>query len=106
MGRLAVSIGVAAIVPEPVVVFEVLSKDTASTDRIEKDEEYRLTRSIKHSIMLEQTRQAATVFSRQGEDWVGHLILGDALLHLPAIGVALLLSSAYAGIEPEATPAP
>ena len=86
-------------IPEPVVVFEVLSASTAATDRIEKNEEYRLTPSIRHYVMLEQTRRAATVFSRLGDDWTGHVVTGDAVLAMPEIGVDLPLAEAYAGIE-------
>ena len=89
----------ADIVPDPVIVFEVLSSSTASTDRIEKNEEYRATPSIQRYLMLEQTRRAATVFSRSGDDWVGHVLTGDAALAMPEIGVALALAELYAGIE-------
>jgi len=87
------------IIPDPIVVFEVLSSTTASTDRIEKNEEYRTTPSIQRYVMLEQTRQAATVFSRAGDDWVGHVLTGDAVLAMPEIGVDLPLGDLYAGIE-------
>ena len=88
------------IVPEPVVVFEVLSPSTARTDRTAKNKEYRATASIQHYVMLEQQAAAATVFSRTGEDWIGRLVTGlDAVLALPAIGVDVPLSVIYAGIE-------
>lgn len=88
------------IVPEPVVVFEVLSPSTAGTDRSVKNAEYRATPSIRHYVMLEQAAAAATVFSRSADDWIGHLVLGiDAVLDLPAIGVELKLAEIYAGIE-------
>ena len=87
------------VIPEPVVVFEVLSASTAATDRIEKNEEYRLTPSIRRYVMLEQARRAATVFSRMGDDWAGHVLMGDAVLAMPEIGVDLPLAEAYAGIE-------
>ncbi len=86
------------IVPEPVVVFEVLSTTTASVDRIVKNQEYRATASIRHYVMLEQTRMAATVFSRAGDDWAGHVLTGDATLAFPEIGVALPLPEAYADL--------
>ena len=86
------------VVPEPVVVFEVLSTSTAGTDRIEKNEEYRLTPSIQRYVMLEQTCQAATVFARDGGDWAGHVRKGDVVLAMPEIGVELPLSEVYAGI--------
>ena len=89
----------ADIVPEPVVVFEILSPSTASIDRIEKNQDYRLTPSIRHYVMLEQTRQAATVFSRAGDDWVGHVVTGDVVLRLPEIGIELPLREAYIGVE-------
>ena len=87
------------VIPEPVVVFEVLSASTAATDRIEKNEEHRLTPSIRCYVMLEQTRRAATVFARAGDDWVGHVLTGDAVLAMPEIGVDLPLAEVYAGIE-------
>ena len=89
------------IVPEPVAVFEVLSSGTASVDRVAKNTEYRATPSIQHYVMLEQNRMAATVFSRQGDAWLGVLLIGDVALSLPAIGVELALSAFYAGIEVE-----
>ena len=87
------------VVPDPVVVFEVLSASTAATDRIAKNEEYRLTPSITRYVMLEQTSQAATVFARAGDDWVGHVITGDALLAMPESGVELPLPELYANIN-------
>jgi Uma2 family endonuclease len=56
------------IVPEPVVVFEVLSPNTSRTDRIEKLQEYQATESIQRYIILEPDSIAATVFSRMGAD--------------------------------------
>jgi Uma2 family endonuclease len=88
----------AEIVPDPVIVFEVLSASTASTDRIQKNEEYRLTPSITHYVMLEQIRVAATVFSREDTDWVGRVLTGDAVLAFPAIGLDLPLAAAYVGL--------
>ena len=87
------------IVPAPVVVFEVLSASTASTDRIEKNEEYRATPSIQRYVMLEQVRCAATVFARAGDDWAGHVLTAGAVLAMPEIGIDLPLDGLYAGID-------
>ena len=89
----------ADIIPDPVVVFEVLSSSTAGTDRIEKNEEYRATASIQRYVMLEQTRQAATVFARAGDDWVGHVLIGSTTLSMPEIEVEVPLGELYSGIE-------
>ena len=91
-------------IPDPVVVFEVLSSSTAGTDRIEKNEEYRATTSIQRYVMLEQTRQAATVFARVGDDWVGHILVGGMSLAMPEIAVDLPLGDIYLGIEFEDAP--
>jgi Uma2 family endonuclease len=89
----------ADIVPDPVVVFEVLSTSTARTDRITKNEEYRATPSIRRYVMLEQTAVAATVFVRAGEDWVGHVVTGAIDLDLPEIGISVPLTEFYAGLD-------
>ena len=86
------------IVPEPVVVFEVLSPSTAAVDRIQKNDEYRGTSTIRRYVMLEQTRMAATVFERVGEEWVGHLETG-AVLALPEVGIELPMAALYARVE-------
>lgn len=86
------------LVHDPVVVFEILSPSTADTDRFEKNWEYRATPSIQHYVMLEQSRAAATVFSRAGEDWVGHLVASDGEIGLPELGISLPMTELYEGV--------
>lgn len=88
----------ATVATEPVVVFEVLSPSTAGIDRVVKNQEYRDTPSIQRYVMLEQDRQAVTVFARQGDDWVGRLLVGGAVLAMPEIGVEVPLSEFYEGV--------
>lgn len=83
-------------VADPVVVIAVLSDD-AREERIAQNEEYRLTPSIQHYIVLEQDRAAATVFSRDGADWIGRLVL-DGAIALPEIGAELPLGECYIGV--------
>jgi len=89
----------ADIVPDPVVVFEVLSASTARTDRITRNEEYRATPSIRRYVMLEQAAIAATVFARAGEDWIGHVVTGAIDLNLPEIGISVPLTELYTGLD-------
>ncbi len=86
------------VVTNPVVVFEVLSPSTASTDMGIKNEEYRDTPSIKRYVMLAQDRQFATVFARDGDDWVGHIVSGTAVLDMPEIGIEVPLAELYEGV--------
>lgn len=90
------------IVPEPVVVFRVLSPSTDRTDRIAKNGDCRTTPSIRRYVMVEQAAMAATVFARAGEHWIGHLLTGAAMLAMPEIGVELPLADFYAGAPPAA----
>jgi Uma2 family endonuclease len=87
------------VVTDPVVVFEILSPSTASTDIGAKNEEYRDTPSIQRYVMLAQDRQHATVFERIGGDWVGHIMSGDAVLFMPEIGIEAPLAELYAGVS-------
>jgi Uma2 family endonuclease len=91
--------GQSDILPDPVVVFEVLSPSTASVDRVTKNAEYAATPSIQRYVMLEQARIGATVFVRSGANWVGTVLLDDAILAMPEIGVELPLRDLYAGVE-------
>lgn len=86
------------VIEDPVVVFEVLSPSSALVDRVVKNQEYRGTPSIQRYVMIEQDRMAATVFERAGDDWVGHLLIGEAVLAMPEIGVELALAEVYAGV--------
>jgi Uma2 family endonuclease len=94
----------ATIVTDPVVVFEIVSPSTADIDHGIKNEEYRDTPSIQRYVMLEQDRQAATVFARVGGDWVGHIVSGDATLEMPEIGIEIPLAEFYEGVSFDDTP--
>jgi len=86
------------LVRDPVVIFEILSPSTSSTDRILKNREYAETPSVHRYVILEQDRIAATVFAREGTDWVGHVLADDALLAMPEIGIEIPLAELYQGL--------
>jgi Uma2 family endonuclease len=86
------------VVADPVVVFEILSPSTSGTDRIAKNREYAATPSVQRYVILEQDRIAAMVFARVAGDWVGHVLLEDALLAMPEIGLEIPLAEFYEGL--------
>ena len=88
----------ATVVRDPVVIFEILSPSTSGTDRILKTREYQATPSVQRYVILEQDRIAATVFSRAGGDWFTHILLEDAILAMPEIGIEIPLTELYEGI--------
>ena len=89
------------VVYEPVVIFEVISKGTAHTDRMVKNREYAGTASVRRYIMLEQTGPEGMMFTRSGEaaEWLGQIIGAETILHMPEIGIELPLAELYANID-------
>ncbi len=87
------------VVTDPVVIFEILSESTARIDHVDKNAEYRATPSVQRYVMLEQDSQAATVFAREGERWVGSLLTGDVVLAMPEIGIEVPLAELYEGLD-------
>ena len=93
----------ATVVPDPVVIFEVLSENSATDDFVTKNAEYRATPSVQRYVVLQQVKAAAVVFSRKGDDWITDLLTGDdAVLRMPEIGLDISLSEIYLGVAFEA----
>ncbi len=86
-------------VAEPVVIFEVISRSTASTDHITKNREYASLPSVQRYVMLEQERIGATVFSRTDAGWKGDVLTDEAILIMPEIGIELPLAELYEGLD-------
>ena len=96
----------ATVADNPVVVFEVVCESTNSTDLIDKNREYRATPSIRRYVILQQTRVAAVVFARRGQDWLSEIVAGpDAVLQLPEIDIELPMAAIYANVVAEEKPA-
>jgi Uma2 family endonuclease len=84
---------------EPVVIFEVMSKSTSSTDHITKNNEYAATPSVQRYVILAQDVPGGTMFERIGDDWVGHLLGVDSILRMPEIGIEVPLAEFYEGVD-------
>ena len=89
----------ATLANDPVVVFEILSPSTSRIDRIVKAREYGNTASIQRYIILEQTIQAATVFTRTNGAWMSVVVEGDVDLPMPEIGITVPLADFYEDVE-------
>jgi Uma2 family endonuclease len=94
----------ATIADDPVVVFEVVSEDSARTDRIEKLRECQATPTIQRYVILEQKSIGAMVFSRREELWTAIALTEGDTLEMPEIGVEIPLAELYTGIEFPASP--
>jgi Uma2 family endonuclease len=83
---------------DAVAIFEVLSDDTATTDRVEKLLEYATLPSLRSYVLLEQTAVAATVFQREpGGVWIASAHTGGTL-SLPGVDVTLPMADLYRGL--------
>lgn len=83
---------------DAVVVFEVLSDDTATTDRITKLHDYAAIPSLRYYVMLEQTSRGAIVCQRaEGETWIT-LALTQGAIALSAPDLVLPLDDIYQGL--------
>jgi len=89
----------ATIANEPVVVFEVVSEDTARTDRIVKLREYQATPTIRRYIILEQKSIGAMVFARRDNDWIATALTEGDTLIIPEIDVQLPIDEFYADLD-------
>ena len=89
----------AKVVPDPVVIFEVLSPSTAATDQFVKNREFVATPSVQGYVMLALDGIAATVFARESGGWIGHLMAEDATLAMPEIGIEIPLAELYADLD-------
>ena len=85
----------ATLAADPVVVFEIVSPSTSRTDRFVKAREYGDTASIQCYVILEQTSQSATVFTRMNGTWASIVLDGDATLAMPEIDSSIPLSELY-----------
>ena len=87
------------VAPDPVVIFEVLSKGTARKDRTVKNREYASTASVRRYVMLEQVEISGTMFERVGDDWIGHILTSGSVIAMPEIGIELPLAELYDGLD-------
>jgi Uma2 family endonuclease len=83
---------------DAMAIFEVLSDDTATTDRVEKLIDYATLSSLRCYVLLEQTAVAATLFQREpGGAWIASAHTGGALV-LPSLDITLPLANLYQGL--------
>lgn len=89
------------LVPDPVVVFEVLSETSLHNDLVEKPIEYAAVPSIRRYVIIEQDRIEVRGFVRTADErWVPMDPLhAGATLELPEIGIAISLADIYEDVS-------
>ena len=91
--------GAEHLVPNPVVVFEVVSSSSTRTDEVVKLIEYHSVPSIKRYVLIEQTRVGLTVHARQhAEPWATTALGAGGSLELPEIGIEIPVDDLFEGL--------
>ncbi len=93
--------GVSRLVPDPILVFEVISPTSGHMDRIVKVREYAAVGSIRRYITLESAFVGVTVHDRRdaGQQWTVTTLMAGDLLLLPEIAIEIPIAALYEGVE-------
>ena len=91
------------IVPDPVLVIEVISPSTEREDRGRKKFDYFATPSIQQYAIIEQDARRIDLFTRAGDRWTDEVVEGDATLRLSSVGVEISLDAIYEDTELDTT---
>jgi len=93
--------GVSRLVPDPIVVFEVISPTSGHMDRIVKVREYGAVDSILRYVIVESASVGLTVHERQaaGQKWTVTTVMAGDVLPLPEIGVEIPVAELYEGVD-------
>jgi Uma2 family endonuclease len=83
------------LVRDPVMIFEVLSPSTASTDILVKNREYAATPSVRRHMLLAQERIGGQMFERTGDDRVGHVVGPETILKLHEIDIEVPIAEFF-----------
>ena len=93
--------GAAYLVPNPIIVFEVVSETAARLDLVEKRDDYQQIPTILRYIVVERTRIAATVFERAagGDPWTERTLGPGDLVRIPEAGIEFPLAAVYEDVD-------
>ena len=70
------------VVPNPILVIEVISPSTEREDRGRKKFDYFATPSIRQYAIIEQDARRVDLYTRAGMEWTNEVVESDALLKL------------------------
>ena len=88
------------LVPEPVVVLEVVSPSSARIDQVLRLREYHAVPTITRYVLVEQGGAALTVHARQhDEPWTTAALIAGDVLALPEIGIEIPVDALYDGVR-------
>jgi Uma2 family endonuclease len=89
------------LIPDVVVIFEVLSPTSGRVDRIVKVREYAAVPSVLRYVILEHASMDLTVLERSAGDqrWTVSTLTEGDILSLPEIGIEIPVTELYDGVN-------
>jgi Uma2 family endonuclease len=84
------------VIPEPVVIVEVLSPSTVEHDRGRKTYDYARIDSVREILLVSSEQRHVVIWRRRGAKWEVENLIGDAGLELEAVGVTVPMAAIYA----------
>lgn len=93
--------GTSRLVPNPVVVFEVISPTSGRIDRIVKVREYAAVDTILRYIIVESGYAGLTIYERQAaeQNWTGTTTTAEDSIRLPELGIEIPVADLYEGVD-------
>lgn len=91
--------GGARLVPDPMVIFEVLSPSTADRDRGTKTHDYRQIESLSAIVLVSSEKRHVEVWRRRGAKWEIEDLIGEAELALDVLQSPIPLTELYAKVD-------
>lgn len=94
------------VVPDPVLIVEVISPSTERVDRGRKKLDYFGTPSVRQYAIVAQDERLVDLYTRTEAGWVNEIITGGAVLNLSSIAAEIGLDAIYEDTELNATRRP
>jgi Uma2 family endonuclease len=93
--------GLSRLLPEPVVIFEVLSESTGRTDRVTKVREYGAIPSLRRYVIVEAVSPGLLALERNdgAEHWTARPLAAEDTLVMPELGIEIPVSAFYEDVE-------
>jgi Uma2 family endonuclease len=87
------------LVPNPILIVEILSPGTERYDRRTKLPAYRDIDSVNEIVLIDSESIYAEILRREGDRWITELVRGrDAMLRLSSIDLRIAMAELYEGL--------
>jgi Uma2 family endonuclease len=87
------------IIPDPVLIIEVVSRETYRHDLLVKRPDYMSIHTLRELVCVDTDAVFAEIFRRAGDRWFSEIVQGrDATLSLTSVGIEISMAALYDGL--------